>query len=85
MQVNPQVIVRNGIQIPLPVLGVQVGVAPDFTGRVVLHLRDGRLIAERRLLDSEHISTLEGFLELAHLSGWTVTPPQRINRRYLWH
>ncbi|EPT4022369.1 hypothetical protein ACVQMG_000528 [Enterobacter roggenkampii] len=75
MQLNPKTFVSDGVSIPLPVLVVQVGVAPDFTGRVVLHLRDGRLIAERRLLDSEHISTLEGFLELAHLSGWAVTPP----------
>lgn len=51
-------------------------VAPGFTGRVVVHLKDGRPICDYRLLPEEHIATLQAFLELAAAAEWKVKPPK---------
>lgn len=53
------------MQIPRPVLNVDLHVLPDFTGRVVLHIEKGRVICDRRLLDDEHICSLPTFIEMA--------------------
>lgn len=50
-----------GVNILLPVLNADLHVAPDFTGRVVVHFDNGRAICHRRLRDSEHVTTLDGF------------------------
>ncbi|VVT53984.1 hypothetical protein UYSO10_4985 [Kosakonia radicincitans] len=54
---------------------VTLSVPSSFSGRVVVHLKDGRAIADYRLNQADHISTLSGFIELARLVGWTVIPP----------
>lgn len=39
MQVNPQMMNYQGMQIPIPVLNVNLHVLSDFTGRVVLYIK----------------------------------------------
>lgn len=75
MHANQKTFVRDGVSIPLPVLNVQLNVAPDFTGRIVLRFDAGQLIDDRPLFDDERISTLKGFLDLAHEANWLVTAP----------
>lgn len=53
---------------------VTLRVASDFTGRVVVHLKEGRPICDYQLFPEEHIATLQGFLELATAAAWTVKP-----------
>lgn len=65
MQVNQQMMTYQGMQIPRPILNVDLHVLPDFTGRVVLYIEKGRVICDRRLLDDEHICALDTFIEMA--------------------
>lgn len=65
MQVNQQMMTYQGMQIPPPVLNVDLHVLPDFTGRVVLYIEKGRVTCDRRLLDDEHICALDTFIEMA--------------------
>lgn len=55
---NQQTMLYQGVLIPRPVLNVDLHVLPDFTGRVVLHIENGRVICDRQLFDDEHICTL---------------------------
>lgn len=57
--------IMHGVQIPPPVLNVDLHVLPDFTGRVVLYIENGRVTCDRRLLDDEHICALDTFIEMA--------------------
>ena len=57
--------IMHGMQIPPPVLNVDLHVLPDFTGRVDLYIEKGRVTCDRRLLDDEHICALATFLEMA--------------------
>ncbi|EGH9933076.1 hypothetical protein IFO16_000582 [Salmonella enterica] len=61
--------IMHGIQIPPPVLNVDLHVLPDFTGRVVLYIEKGRVTCDRRLLDDEHICALDTFIEMAREAG----------------
>lgn len=74
MHANQRMFVRDGVSIPLPVRTVDLHVSPDFSGRVVVYVKNG-LVTVRRLADDEHISSLAGFIEMVQLAGWTVTPP----------
>lgn len=60
------------------VLNVNLHVAPNFTGRVVVHLKDGRHVRDCPLLNDEHIATLPSFLEMARNAGWSVTSEQGV-------
>ncbi|QXB75921.1 hypothetical protein I6L62_14105 [Enterobacter asburiae] len=62
---NQQTMLYQGLQIPRPVLNVDLHVLPDFSGRVVLHIENGRVICDRRLFDDEHICSLATFIEMA--------------------
>lgn len=55
---NQQTMLYQGVLIPRPVLN-------DFTGRVVVHIENGRVICDRQLFDDEHICTLATFIEMA--------------------
>lgn len=44
---------------------ISVQVNPDFTGRVMLHIENGKLIAHQPILEGYLFSTLQGFLEMA--------------------
>ncbi len=52
---NQQTTLYQGVLIPRPVLNVDLHVLPDFTGRVVVHIENGRVICDRQLFDDEHI------------------------------
>ncbi|HAS0869150.1 TPA: hypothetical protein I3305_004460 [Enterobacter hormaechei subsp. oharae] len=62
---NQQTMLYQGVLIPRPVLNVDLHVLPDFTGRVVLYIEKGRVTCDRRLLDDEHICSLDTFIEMA--------------------
>lgn len=55
---NQQTMLYQGVLIPRPVLNVDLHVLPDFTGRVVVHIENGRVICDRQLFDDEHICSL---------------------------
>ncbi|HBB6655314.1 TPA: DNA primase [Salmonella enterica] len=61
---------------PGVVLNVNLHVAPNFTGRVVVQLKEGRHVCDYPLVNGEHVATLPSFLEMARLAGWYVTPEQ---------
>lgn len=61
---DQQTMLYQGVLIPRPVLNVDLHVLPDFTGRVVLHIENGRVICDRRLFDDEHICSLATFIEM---------------------
>ncbi|EDI6981544.1 hypothetical protein VQ288_002226 [Salmonella enterica] len=60
-----QTMLYQGVLLPRPVLNVDLHVLSDFTGRVVVHIQNGRVICDRRLFDDEHICSLDTFIELA--------------------
>lgn len=62
---NQQTTLYQCVQIPRPILNEALHVLPDFTGRVVLYIQNGRMICNRRLLDDEHICSLATFIEMA--------------------
>lgn len=49
-----------------------VQVKPDFTGRILLHVKNGQFEAHEPLLPGYHLSTLQGFLEMAQAAGYQV-------------
>lgn len=64
-----------GVNIPAPVLPVELHVLPDFTGRVVLYIENGIVKCDRRLRDEEHICALATFIEMAREAGWPLQRP----------
>ena len=52
---NQQTMLYQGVLIPRHVLNVDLHVLPDFTGRVVLHIENGRVICYRQLFDTGHV------------------------------
>lgn len=69
---NQQTMLYQGINIPRPVLNVDLHVLPDFTGRVVVHIEHGRVICDRQLFDDEHICSLATFIEMARDAGLRI-------------
>ncbi|EPY4330032.1 hypothetical protein ACXDJA_005902 [Klebsiella variicola] len=69
---NQQTMLYQGVLIPPPVLNVDLHVLPDFTGRVVVHIENGRVICDRRLFDDEHICSLATFIEMARDAGLRI-------------
>lgn len=69
---NQQTMLYQGVLIPRPVLNVGLHVLPDFTGRVVVHIENGRVICDRRLFDDEHIYSLATFIEMARDAGLRI-------------
>ncbi|ECK6134559.1 DNA primase, partial [Salmonella enterica] len=60
------------------VLNVNLHVAPNFTGRVVVQLKEGRHVCDYPLVNGEHVATLPSFLEMARRAGWSVKPEQGV-------
>lgn len=60
-----QMMLYRGIEIPRPILNIDLHVLPEFTGRVVLYIENGKVKADRRLSDDEHICALDTFIEMA--------------------
>ncbi|PXJ47778.1 hypothetical protein DMR33_10180 [Klebsiella pneumoniae] len=69
---NQQTMLYQGVLIPRPVLNGDLHVLPDFTGRVVLHIENGRVICDRQLFDDEHMCTLATFIEMARDAGLRI-------------
>lgn len=69
---TPEMIVHRDVLIPRPVLNVNLHVLPDFTGRVVLYIENGKVKCDRRLSDEEHICALDTFIELAREAGLQI-------------
>ncbi|EGL9254833.1 hypothetical protein IMA94_004773 [Salmonella enterica] len=66
---SQQMMTYCGMQIPPPVLNINLHVLPNFTGRVVLYIENGRVICDRQLLDDEHVCSLDSFIEIAREAG----------------
>ncbi|NWC65425.1 hypothetical protein [Cedecea sp. P7760] len=73
MPTEQRTINHRGANTQVPVLNIELHVAPDFSGRVVIHFEKGRAICHRRLLDREHVASLDSFLELARMAGYRVS------------
>ncbi|HEY3982487.1 hypothetical protein [Cedecea sp.] len=58
----------------IPMLNVDLHISPEFSGRILLHVKQGRVTSDRRLLETEHVSSLDGFIELVRLAGWRIEP-----------
>lgn len=67
-----QMMLYRGVEIPRPILNIDLHVAPEFTGRVVLYIERGKVKADRRLSDDEHICALNTFIELAREAGMRI-------------
>jgi hypothetical protein len=72
MNVSARTINYKGMNIPAPVLPVELHVMPDFTGRVVLYIESGKVKCDRRLRDDEHICALDTFIEMAREMGYPL-------------
>lgn len=53
-------------------LNVDLHVLPDFTGRVVLCIENGRVTCDRRLFEDEHICALDTFIKMAREAGLRI-------------
>ncbi|EGG3069937.1 hypothetical protein MOR33_003624 [Salmonella enterica] len=62
---SQQTMTYCGMQIPPPVLNIDLHVLPNFTGRVVLYIENGCVICDRQLLDDEQVCSLDAFIEIA--------------------
>ena len=60
-----QMMLYRGVEIPRPILNIDLHVLPEFTGRVVLYIENGKVKADRRLSDDEHICAIDTFIEMA--------------------
>ncbi len=69
---NQQTMLYQCVLIPFPVLNVDLHFLPDFTGLVVVHIENGRVICDRQLFDDEHICSLATFIEMARDAGLRI-------------
>lgn len=51
---------------------IVIQVKPEFTGRIILHIKDGKLEAHEPLSPGYVFSTLQSFLEMAQAAGYEV-------------
>ncbi|MEF9676057.1 hypothetical protein QX227_08130 [Pectobacterium aroidearum] len=61
------------------IITATLNVLPDFTGRVLVYVKDGVATNDRRLFDDELVGGLDTFLELARKAGWSITPPDSVS------
>ncbi|EAP9736024.1 hypothetical protein EU621_23235 [Salmonella enterica] len=71
-----------GMDIPVPTLDVQLELPADYTGCQLVYFKDGEVTSHTPLRKGEFITTFDGFIQLAHRSGWVVTPPPSQKERY---
>lgn len=55
---------------------IVIQVKPEFTGRIMLHIKDGQLDSHEPLPPDYHLTTLQGFLEMAEAAGYQVSEVQ---------
>ncbi|WP_233981460.1 hypothetical protein [Pectobacterium versatile] len=58
-----------------PTITATLQVTPDFTGCVLVYVKNGRATSDRRLFDDELVAGLDTFLELATRAGYQVISP----------
>ncbi|WP_370512546.1 hypothetical protein [Dickeya sp. ws52] len=56
-------------------ISAKLSVSPNFTGRVLVYVENGRVTSDAPLLDDEHVGRMGVFLELARRAGYTVLAP----------
>lgn len=56
----------------IPMLNVSLHVSPEFSGRILLYVKQGRVTSDMRLQETDHVLSLDGFIELARLAGWRL-------------
>jgi hypothetical protein len=47
------------------------------SGRIVIHCENGQIISYRILREDEHIATMQAFIELSKVAGYTVQTPNK--------
>lgn len=60
----------------IPKLIIEIPASPDFTGRLVINLENGKLKCWQQPRPDEFTGTIEVFVELAKQAGWVVTLPK---------
>ncbi|WP_260524094.1 hypothetical protein [Serratia sp. PL7] len=55
---------------------ISLTVSSQFTGKVVVHIEDGKLKSHYTMQPTDHIATLGGFIEMAERAGWMITSPE---------
>ncbi|MFJ5331697.1 hypothetical protein [Pectobacterium versatile] len=58
-----------------PAINATLHVTPDFTGRVLVYVENGKTTSDRALSESEHIGDLNAFLDLARMAGYQIQAP----------
>lgn len=61
----------------MPKLTIEIPALPDFTGRIIVNLEDGKLKCWYQPRPDELTASLAVFLEIAQKAGWKVTPPEK--------
>ncbi|MEI7383254.1 hypothetical protein [Pectobacterium versatile] len=69
----------NQTPTPTPTITATLHVAPDFTGRVLVYVKNGEPECDMPLLDDQVALTVDGFIELAKRAGWRVLPVGETN------
>ncbi|PWC13313.1 hypothetical protein B4923_08870 [Brenneria roseae subsp. americana] len=55
-----------------PTITATLNVAPDFTGRVLVYVKNGEVERDMPLSDDQIALTVDGFIDLAKRAGWHV-------------
>lgn len=58
-----------------PTITATLQVTSNFTGRVLVYVKDGVATSNCRLSDDELVAGIDTFLALARKAGWSITPP----------
>lgn len=56
-------------------LTVPIPVEPNYTGRVLVSVENGKPTKAHKLFENEFTGSFESFLEAAKLAGYQVIPP----------
>lgn len=60
-----------------PVLNIDLHVAAEFSGRVLLYIENGVLKADKPLQEDEIIGSAELFEQILERAGYRLTPVQK--------
>ncbi|MMZ47311.1 hypothetical protein D3C87_1969440 [compost metagenome] len=60
----------------VPELTIKMPVVPDYTGQIIVHIKDGKLEAFYPRRPGEIMASLDSFIELLRRAGWVVKTPE---------
>jgi hypothetical protein len=60
----------------VPELTIKMPVALDYTGQIIVHIKDGKLEAFYPRRPGEIIASLDSFISLLRRAGWIVKTPE---------